>query len=511
VFAAEVDRATTDYFHIAGAALMETAGRAVAKLALERGAESHPVVVLCGNGNNGGDGLVAARLLHDKGCRVTIVTATEPGRQTSPLFDQQQQTIELMGLSLIPWQPGTLLALGLTRPIIIDAVSGIGFKPPANGLVLELLTEAAKLPAATVIAVDLPSGLSCDDGSTSTALLKAHDSITFGSARPIHRLMPSATLCGNITVADIGFPVAAINKTLSQRQVIWRETDPTSILMADPWRLLPKGAHKYDRGHVLVIGGSDGKIGAAILAGLAALRTGAGWSSLAVPRGHSPVDMPIPTELTVESFFDGELIDAQKLRQFLEDRRVVCIIVGPGWTKQALDMATLRVLNDFALAGGRVILDAGALHNITPLVSRHGPLSPNGFILTPHHGEWMKLGDEPALPPLTPGGVLSSTKLAQAMGTHIIYKNAAPVIIAPDGSSPIVCISGSPALARAGSGDLLTGILAAHLAAGCSMPFAASRSYTLLARSAWLAVQEVGDDAVLASDVLSRIGIAGRV
>jgi NAD(P)H-hydrate epimerase len=506
-----VDQISCEKFHISPAALMETAGRAVAKAAIDRGAETHPVLALCGLGNNGADGLVAARVLHDHGCAVTIVVASEPGKKASELFTKQLSTVEEMGLVITHWQPGTLEALHLTKPIIIDAVSGIGFNPPSSGTMSGLLTEASKLPGASVIAVDVPSGLAADDGSVAVGLLKAHETVTFGSSRPIHRLMPAAALCGQVTVADIGFPKAALTSTLKQRQAIWREVNPQAVLAADPWHQLPKNAHKYDRGHVLVIGGSEGKLGAPIMAGLAALRTGAGWCSLAIPRGQAPVDMPIPIELTTENFFDGTKIDPETMARFLEERRVHTAVLGPGWSHQCLDQVSMKVLRRFAEGGGTVVLDAGALHNVAPLISKVGPLPPERFILTPHHGEWLKLAESTTLPPLTPAGVLSANHLTLSIGAHIIYKNAAPVIVSPQKTSPIICLSGSNILSRAGSGDLLAGIIGAHLAVGCSMNFAAARAYTLLSRAAWMAAQDVGDDAVIATDIISRLGIAGRI
>ena len=190
--ASSVDKISSEQFHLSPAALMESAGREVAKVAIDRGAGPHPVLVLCGPGNNGGDGLVAARYLHDHGCSVTIVVAIDVGKKTSPLFAQQQSTVEEMGLVITPWQPGSLAALRLSKPIVIDAVSGLGFRPPSSGVMSGILTEAATLTGATIIAVDVPSGLSVDDGSVTTALLKAHETVTFGSSRPIHRRMPGA-------------------------------------------------------------------------------------------------------------------------------------------------------------------------------------------------------------------------------------------------------------------------------------------------------------------------------
>ena len=506
-----VDRTTSEIFHVSAAALMETAGRAVAEIAIERGATSHPVIVLCGQGNNGGDGLVAARVLNDKGVSVTVVIIKDIGKTSSQLFMEQLRAAQAVGLAINSWSPGSLEALNLPKPIIIDAISGVGFNPPCSGAMLQVLTEAAKLKASTIIAVDIPSGVSPDDGSVLAAPLPAHETISFGSSRPIHRLMPAATHCGNVSVIDIGFPSAAVSSAQSKRPPIWCEVIPEQVLKVDPWAAMPRHAHKYDRGHVLVLGGSSGKIGAPILSALAALRSGAGWCSLAIPRGESPVDMPVPAELTIEGFFDGRGIDVPQLREFLSSRRVNSIVVGPGWMQQSLDQASLNCLRDFAVAGGRVVLDAGALHGIANLISADGPLPKGCFILTPHQGEWTKLQDIAAQPPLTPDGASGANLYAENLGCHLIYKNAAPIVISPDKTPPIICIAGSPVLSRAGSGDVLSGIIAAHLAAGCSMNLAATRSYSLLSRAAWMAAQDVGEDAVLASDIIARLGIANRI
>jgi NAD(P)H-hydrate epimerase len=221
--------------------------------------------------------------------------------------------------------------------------------------------------------------------------------------------------------------------------------------------------------------------------------------------------MMIPQELTVEAFFDGERIDATKLREFLSERRVNAIVCGPGWMRQCLTVESLGVLRDFALNGGGVILDAGALHGIFNLLEKVGKFPEKSLILTPHHGEWLKLQDLAAPPPLNPDGAASAAIRCKSLGATIMYKNAAPVIVAPDDSSPVICASGTPILSRAGSGDLLCGLIGAHMAIGCGPVFAAARAYTLLSRTAWIAAQDVGEDAVIGTDILSRLGIGARM
>ena len=245
---------------------METAGRAVAKTAMDRGANAHPVILLCGTGNNGGDGLVAARVLHDQGVKVFVVVVAESENSATSLFSRQLSTLQAMAVTTATWSPGAITALRLSRPIIIDAVSGLGFKPPCEGTMLQALTEAAAIADATVIAVDIPSGMSPDDGSVQHAPLAAHETVTFGASRPVHRIMPAASCCGNVSVVDIGFPHAAVQVAVAETKSHWQEVNPQTILHIDPWHQLPRDAHKFDRGHVLVLGGSTGKIGAPIIA-----------------------------------------------------------------------------------------------------------------------------------------------------------------------------------------------------------------------------------------------------
>jgi NAD(P)H-hydrate epimerase len=178
---------------------------------------------------------------------------------------------------------------------------------------------------------------------------------------------------------------------------------------------------------------------------------------------------------------------------------------------QQLTEEAIDCLRSFVLAGGSLVLDAGALHGITALLTKSGPFPPGKILLTPHPGEWNRMQDLAAPPPLTPDGSMSAALQCAKLGIHIIYKNAAPVIISPEQVPPLICAAGTTILARAGAGDLLAGMIAAHLAVGCSPDFAAARAYTLLSRTAWIAAQDVGEDAVIASDITARLGIGARL
>ncbi len=259
---------------------------------------------------------------------------------------------------------------------------------------------------------------------------------------------------------------------------------------------------------MLIIGGSEGKIGAAVLAGMAALRGGAGWATIAIPQGKIPVDRPVPWELTVENFFDGEKIDAEALRKFIVDRKVRAIVLGPGWVGQCLDTESWRVLADAANNGTGLVIDAGALHGIFEYITGLQELS--NVVLTPHPGEWKKLTNGKPIPdPVDPKSRIEISHRVPARSLTLVFKGAAPVIC--DKEQTLVCSSGSNILARAGTGDVLTGIIAAHLAHGSTGAFAFARSYVAMSQAALRAAHHRGHDAVIASDLIEEIGLAGRI
>lgn len=292
---------------------------------------------------------------------------------------------------------------------------------------------------------------------------------------------------------------------------VWNQIRTREILQINPWQDLPSNAHKYTRGHILVIGGSEGKTGAPVLAGLAALRTGAGWASIAIPKGTIPVDRPVPWELTIESFFSGNSLDASAMAEFIQTRSVQAIVIGPGWMTQHLSEQAWDVLSKAANQGVGIVIDAGALHGILDMIeSSATPLDSKArVILTPHPGEWRFLRHEKdAFPtPLSMDGKTAVQETCGKLHICLVYKGATPAICTTD--QAVIVTAGSNILARAGTGDVTAGVIAAHLARGTDAAFAASRGFTLVSEAAKTASLLVGRDAVLASDIISALGIAG--
>lgn len=431
-------------------ALMEAAGRAVAEAAAAMLPPGGPVLVLCGPGNNGGDGFVAARHLAARGHGVRLAATRAPesyggaaGRHAALWTGPVERLAPEHG--------------GAGSGLVIDALFGAGLDRPlagAAGAVVEGLSERR----ARVLAVDVPSGLLGDSGEAAGGLaLPAEATVTFCRKKPAHLLLPGRTLCGRVTVADIGIPdacVAALSPRLSE---------------AGPWLagFLPQrraGSHKYDFGYLLIRGGAE-MTGAARLSARAALRSGAGLVGLAAPSAVLPVYAGVAASLILLA-----AEDEAGWRQALADERRNALLVGPG---NGRDAATRRAVLDALATGRALVLDADALTAFAGEAgllaqARRGPL-----VVTPHEGEFARL-----FPDLTGGRLQRARAAAERLGGVVLLKGSDTVIAAPDGRA---AINGSapPALAVAGSGDVLAGLVGGLLAQG--LP-----AFEAAALAAWL-------------------------
>ena len=394
-YAKTVDRLASEDFGIAAVALMETAGRGVAEAVQDIGEGEAPVVVLAGAGNNGGDALVAARCLAEAGSVVhCFLVLREPEQALSPLCAAQVKTMKALGHSVEEFRPGALRKFAKAGPVILDGILGLGFKGPLadDSPLFAALAEAAEIPDATVVAIDLPSGLDVDQGEAQDVPLPADLTVTFGGKKPALILSPARDAAGEVLTIDIGLPAAAQEAALGVHRPQIVVPDAKELLLTDPWSELPKSAHKYDRGHVLIIGGSAGKTGAPLLAAMAALRAGAGWATVAMPDSATvSLRGDVPREITFEPLFDGERLNAIKLEAFLEQRKVKAVVAGPGSMLNPLEVEALAVLGDFTSGEGFVVLDAGATHGVAPFLAELEN-DPMRWLLTPHPGEWAKLG-----------------------------------------------------------------------------------------------------------------------
>lgn len=431
-----------------GIELMEAAGRAVASAIAERWTR-RPVLVLCGPGNNGGDGFVAARLLADRAWPVTVALLGDPSRLRGDA-----------ALAAARWE-GETIRLEDARPeeagLAVDALFGAGLSRPLEGAAEMVLWRVAAA-GTPVVAVDMPSGIDGDSGAADPAALAAELTVTFFRKKPGHLLLPGRGLCGEIVLGDIGIAEEALE-----------EAPPLTLFENAPplWlSLLPApaaDAHKFRRGHAVVLGGAR-MTGAARLSVMAARRIGAGMATLAVPEQAWPVYAAATEPGTIVRTLDD-------WPALMGDERVTAVLVGPG----AGIGAETRGLAIAALEAGRkLVLDADALTSFAgdpaPLFGR---LTAE-CVLTPHEGEFARL-----FPDLAGGDKVARARAAaEQAGAVVLLKGADTVVAAPDGRA-IVNANAPPTLATAGAGDVLAGMIAGLAAQG--MP-----AFEAAAAAAWI-------------------------
>lgn len=444
-----------------GNVLMERAGVAVCDAVLARTTPETPILVLCGPGNNGGDGFVAARLLRTQGRKVEVLCLADP----AGLHGDASWAFESLNG---PWKmlSGEALENALRlSPVIIDALFGAGLDRPLSGFTAEVV-ERINEAQLCVVSVDLPSGLNGATGGIAAGpdahgcALKAEASVTFFRKKPGHLLFPGRGLCGEVILADIGIP----ESVLAELDVRVLENGPG--LWCSGWQAPGQEGHKYSRGHALVFSGGATTSGAARLSATAALRAGAGLVTLASPPSAVMVNACHLTAVMLKS-----VADPQAAADLLQDKRLNALAIGPGFGVggDAVDGKGART-RDFVscllYAGRALVLDADALTSFaaSPELLFEGiRKGAAAVVMTPHEGEFARL-----FPDLKEGSRLERAGLAaERSGAVVVLKGADTVIAAPDGRAAINC-NGSPWLATAGSGDVLTGIICGLLAQ--SMP-----------------------------------------
>jgi hydroxyethylthiazole kinase-like uncharacterized protein yjeF len=455
---AEADRLTIAN-GVAGIALMENAGKAVAEAVMALKPPGCRVVVVAGPGNNGGDGFVAARLLAARNYRTEVVLIGEAARLQG---DAALAATKWTG-PVVAAQPEGLAG----ADIIVDALFGAGLDRPVEGPSRAMI-EAMNAQTAPVVAVDLPSGINGTSGAVMGAAVKAAATVTFFRKKPAHLLLPGRLHCGAITVADIGIPNSVLDKiapqTFENIPELWRANFP-----------VPRhGGHKYDRGHAVVVSGPSWSTGAARLAARGALRAGAGLVTIASPREALAVNAAANLAIMVRPV-DG----AAELGEFLADRRLNALAIGPG---VGVNEATCELVLAALLGERAVVLDADAITSFAGQPQRLADaLKARGgtsTILTPHEGEFSRYFA--ALDQQTKvGSKLERTRLAaQITGVTVLLKGSDTVVASPDGRASIA--GNAPAfLATAGAGDVLTGIAAGLLAQGMPAFEAASAAVWL--------------------------------
>ena len=426
--------------------LMEHAGWAV-KSEIEQRWSSCPVVVLCGPGNNGGDGFVAARLLAEAGWLVRIALLGP----REHLKDAARHHAELWRGVVEPLTPAALDGAEL----VVDAIFGAGLSRALEGSAAETLAAAASR-GLSIVAVDVPSGLMGDTGEVMGAVA-AVLTVTFFRKKPGHLLLPGRLLCGEVVIADIGTPASVLEQiapdTFENHPGLWIAELPRPH----------DGGNKYNRGHALISGGYP-MTGAARMAARAAARAGAGLTTIAVSEIALPVYAASLTSIMVRPVALPE--DFQRL---LDDRRFTAFLIGPG---AGIGDETRARVEAMMETRQPTVLDAAALSSFPDAPARLFGMVAGAWVLTPPAGEFARLFD-------ASGDKLKRTRAAARLsGGIVVLKGSDTVIADPDGRA-IINANAPPTLATGGSGDVLSGIILGLLAQGMDPLLAAAAAVWL--------------------------------
>ncbi len=484
--------------------LMENAGRQVVAAMASAWPDlaSLRVAVVSGRGNNGGDGFVIARLLHERGVKVACVLigrASDVGGDASTNLQRLREAN--VSVQEAPDEAAWTSARdGVARAdVIVDALVGTGAAAPLSGLAAAVVRDI-NAARRRVVAVDLPSGLIAVRTDVPGDAIAATLTVTMGAPKLALSQPPAESLVGGLVVADIGIPADLIERLDGPR---------VEILTADRVRSLisPRrtDAHKGDFGHILIVAGSPGKTGAASLAAMAALRSGAGLVTVATPATSAPIVAALGREYMTLALEEGEggFIAPEALGRVLAFDADV-IAAGPGLGRSAGAVQFVRGLVEQCRRP--LVLDADALHALAGesglLMRRADALT----ILTPHPGEMAVLAG------ITTAAVQARRlEVARAYSTShratVVLKGSRTVIAAPDGAM-FINSTGNPGMATAGTGDVLTGAVAAWAAQGHPVADACAVAVYLHGAAGDLAAAEEGEIGLTAGDLLARLGRA---
>jgi NAD(P)H-hydrate epimerase len=489
----DLDRETIEGIGVPGAVLMESAGRGVIEvMARVMDLERARVIVFCGPGNNGGDGFVVARHLANRGVPVEVALCAASAK----IAGDARIHLDACQRSGVPILFGSGAATLADGDVLVDALLGTGLTRPVTGMIADAITRINH-HRGPKIAVDIPSGLDSDRGVPLGPCVRADHTVTFAFAKVGLVSAPGFTYAGQLHVADIGIP-----EWLARRRGIRSELLDARVLASlrsdDPL------GHKGTHGHVLVVAGSRGKSGAALLCGTAVLRAGAGLCTVAMPIEAALHAEGLRPELMIEGYRDGEASDLMALTA---GKRAIA--VGPGVPR---DPWMVSLIGELCATTLPLVLDADALNHLAAhpklLAPRSAPT-----VLTPHPGEAARLLDRsPAT--VQADRIAAARAIAERFGAITVLKGARTIIVAPDGRLAI-CPSGNPGLGTGGTGDVLTGCIAAALARAPvgSDGFAATAAAVYLHGAAGdRAARARGQTGLLAGDVVDALPseLAGR-
>jgi NAD(P)H-hydrate epimerase len=472
----ELDRLAIEEFGISGNILMERAGEAAFNALRETWPEAKRIGVLCGVGNNGGDGYVIARLAQEQGLDVSVLQVGDAARLGGDALAALQR---LHGVDI---SPANYDEQDLDDyDVLVDALLGTGLSGEVRSPFM-LAINAINDCNTPVLAVDCPSGLDVDTGMPCGLAVKADCTITFIGMKQGLLTGEASDYCGRIRFDDLKLPTAVyerLNPAASRIGYLSLRT------------LLPRrkrASHKGDYGHVLIVGGNFGMTGAARLAGEAALRAGAGLVSIATRKEHAAVLNCGRPELMCHGTENGEALKSLSAKASV-------IVIGPGlgqddWAQEMLAMALARNLP--------LVADADALNLLAQI-----DLPRQHWVLTPHPGEAARLLGQ-TTKDVCKDRFFCLNSLAEKYDATVVLKGAG-TLVQSKGELPGVCGGGNPAMASGGMGDVLTGVIAGLIAQGLDLSDAAQLGVCLHRKAADMATRGIGERGLLASDLMPSI------
>lgn len=496
----EMDRKTIEEVHIPGLLLMEHAGMSVAERAVEMLQENggKRIAVVCGKGNNGGDGFVAGRLLFEQGFEVTLYLCDQI-KSVRGDAAVNLKAAKGVGLEIVAIKSEKQFARIGQSDLIIDALLGTGITGEVTGFLADVINfiNQSDIP---VLSVDLPSGLHCDSGQFEGACIEAVATVTFAELKRGLVIPPGRDLAGIVDITNIGIP-EAVSQSVGVKTWLLESNDCISRLPARP-----ASAHKGDFGKVVVLAGSRGLTGAATLASMAALKAGCGLVVLGCPAGLNCIlenkltecmTHPLPETEKGSLALSGE-VEIHHLLSWAD-----ILAIGPGLSQVAETQALIRkTVIECSLP---IVLDADGLNAF----AGHAELFTEckaPLILTPHPGELARLINQ-NIREIESDPIEIARKWAQEWQCVLVLKGSPTVIGHPDGHV-YVNSTGNSGMATAGSGDVLTGIIAGLLAQGCSIQDASICGVYLHGMSGDLILETGSGRAMIAGDILNHIAAA---
>lgn len=500
----EIDRVTSASFGVPSLTLMENAGSAVAQFVIEQYPAAKRIGVVCGKGNNGGDGFVAARKLHEAGRDVRVLLLSDPAEVRGDAAEM------LKKMPLVPVIVKSKEDLGYERSravfageVLVDAVLGTGFRPPVSGLYADAI-EALNAQPNPVVAVDIPSGADADAVTPQAGLMARADRVvTFTAPRPAHVF--ALDVLGPTAVAPIGSPAEAIASSLQLNLIT--PGDFAALLAPRP-----RESNKGSYGHVLVVGGSLGKAGAAAMAGMSALRSGAGLSTVATARSvlptvasFHPEIMTEPLEETATGTISRTALTKGRLDQITHGKTVLA--VGPGISREPETADLVRaIIQKYWIP---TVLDADGLNAFEGMADQ---LSGEGrpLVITPHPGEMARLTGL-SIPEIQGHRVETARKFAKEHKLIVVLKGHRSLVAEPDGAV-WVNTTGNPGMATGGTGDILTGMVAGLIAQNVErIPQAVIAAVYLHGLAGDVARETTGEAGLVATDLIRALPEAMRI